>query len=140
MSADSTTFAPAAKIREVDVPPVACASCNGQYPDRRHVDFGAGYEGAALPPEAISGIAGAKVHHVDDLIICDECLTAAATVLGLGDLEEAREVIAGHEERIGELGEKLAGAVAYISQLEKAAKDRETLEEALKPKPKRARR
>jgi hypothetical protein len=134
MSADNLTFAPAAKIHLTDRPPVACASCNGQYPDRRHVDFSAGYEGMTLPPEAQAHIAGAKHVHVDDLIICEECLTSAAAALGLGDTSIAEGERDDAVEAAVEMSERLRGAVAYIKTLENAASQRETLEEALKPK------
>jgi hypothetical protein len=36
----------AAQIRLCS-PPAACSSCYGQYPQRRHVDFGASWDGRA---------------------------------------------------------------------------------------------
>jgi hypothetical protein len=36
-------------------------------------------------------VAGGKMVSVDDLVVCDECLTAAAAVLGLGDVTEAEQ-------------------------------------------------
>jgi hypothetical protein len=56
--------------------PVACASCYGQYVDRRHVDFGASTDGAVLAGP--SNIAGGKGQSIDEVIVCDECLAAAA--------------------------------------------------------------
>lgn len=130
---DNLTYEPAAKIHLTDRPPVACASCNGQYPERRHVDFGADYDGVSLPPEMLEGYTGTKFHHVDDLIICDECLTAGAAALGLGDLAEAEATLDDAVARIGELNIKLDQAVAYIESLEAAQKARQTLQEALAP-------
>jgi hypothetical protein len=125
------------KIRLSEVAPVACASCSGQYPDRRHVDFGSAFEGPMMP--ASTEVAGGKPVSVDDVVICDECLGFAAGLLGLVDPEEVRsaneKLVASNEE----LTERLAGALAYINKLETSQEARRTLEETLNPKPRRPR-
>jgi hypothetical protein len=65
---------PAAKIREAHTPR-RVRSCGGQYPDRRHVDFGSAGDYGMVPSQ---NVAGGKMVSVDDLVVCDECLTAAA--------------------------------------------------------------
>jgi hypothetical protein len=79
----NTTDGTSQKIRLTERPPVACASCYGQYTDRRHVDFGSSTDGAVLAGP--SNIAGDKGQSIDEVIICDECLTAAAGLIGLED-------------------------------------------------------
>jgi hypothetical protein len=121
----------AAKIRLADKPPVACASCHGQYVDRRHVDFGAAYDGPMLPNEEV---AGGNMVSVDDLIVCEDCLKTAAAVIGLSDPADVQgeldQMVAQHEQ----VTERLAGAMAYINRLESANRERDTLEDALRPK------
>lgn len=117
------------KIRLAETPPVRCSSCYGQYPERRHVDFGAAYDGPTFP--AGDEVAGGKVQTIDDLVICDECLTAAATLLGLEDPGDTRAHVAEVEGQAEELRERLHGALAYIERLEQAAEARGTLERRL---------
>jgi len=52
-----------------------CAACYGQYTDRRYVDFEAAYDGPVLD--------GAIKVAIDDLVICEHCLQAAAKMIGL---------------------------------------------------------
>jgi hypothetical protein len=127
------------KIHLATVPPSACAACFGQYPDRRHIDFGAFYDGPILPSGADQvGVVGLAV---DDLVICEECLKAAATQLGLGDTEKVESEKKDLAGRVEELSERLAGAMALISAQEKAAEERGRLEAQLRPqrKPRGAR-
>jgi hypothetical protein len=123
----------AAKIRLADKPPVACASCGGQYTDRTHVDFGAAWDGPMLSAgDDTAGVIGVSV---DDLVICDECLTAGARLLGLVDPDKVKgelEALAAQHEQVTE---RLAGAMAYINRLEAASQEREKLEALIKPKP-----
>jgi hypothetical protein len=116
----------AAKIR-LSGPPAACASCFGQYPDRRHVDFGAAYDGPFLRGE----VTGGPTVSIDDLIICEDCLRIAAHELGLvepGEMKQALMEAAATQET---LAERLHGALRYIQSLEAAANSRDDLEEKL---------
>jgi hypothetical protein len=67
----------ATKIRLAETPPTHCASCFGQYPDRRHIDFGAYWDGPVFARDE-GDVAGGAPIAVDDLVICEECLRAAA--------------------------------------------------------------
>ncbi len=126
----------AQKIHLAERPPVACASCNGQYPDRQHVDFGAGYDGPVLnEAEVIAN--GTMNMQIDELIICDECLRAAAALLGLAEPGEMRGLLEDMQERNTELTERLNGAIAALDAKEKADKTRETVLESIKPKAQR---
>lgn len=107
----------AAKIHIAEHPPVACSSCGGQYTDRTHVDFGsAGDYGMA----AVEGVAGGKLVSLDDLVVCEECLTAAASLIGLGDVEDAEERNRALNERLTDTGQRLGKALDAVNKLEQA--------------------
>src|SRR4051794_14453564 len=110
----NATFAPAAKIRLAETAPAACASCGQRNPDARHVDFGAAGDYGMAP--APGNIAGAKLVSIDDLIVCERCLTDAASVLGLEDVSAQRSE-AERLERTCEAAEAQFAAVA--AQLER---------------------
>src|SRR4051794_41947721 len=88
----SGTFAPAAKIRLAETAPAACASCRRRDPDARHVDFGAAGDYGMAP--APHNIARAKLVSIDDLIVCEHCLTDAASVLGLREGTQRADEVA----------------------------------------------
>jgi len=119
------------QITLTERPPVACASCFGQYPQRRHVDFHSDYDGPTLPPDA-ENVAGGKFLSIDDLIICEECLSAAAALVGLASADELKAEVADLRATAAELTEKYAGAMAYIQQLEAEQQARKNLIEAIK--------
>jgi hypothetical protein len=108
---------PAAKIREAQTPPVACASCGGQYPGRRHVDFGSAGDYGMVPSQ---NVAGGKMVSVDDLVVCEECVTAAARVLGLGDVTEAEQRVDRLNERLTDTGQRLGKALEALEKLKVA--------------------
>lgn len=129
---EETVAAPVAavgKVRLTETPPVRCSSCFGQYPDRRHVDFGAAWDGPTVAPDP--GVVGGKAQAIDDLIICDECVTVAAGLLGLEDPGDTRRHVAEVEAQADELRERLHGAMDLVAKLEEAAAARATLEARL---------
>lgn len=115
------------KIRVAETPPTHCASCFGQHPDRRHVDFGAYWDGPTFPDGEVAG--GGTVA-IDDLVICEECLRAAATELELTDADTRRHVLQ-IEGQVEDLRERLLGATDYIAKLEDAQEARGKLEDKL---------
>src|SRR3954464_13824073 len=115
----SATFAPAAKIRLAETAPPACASCGRRDLDARHVDFGAAGDYGMAP--APGNIAGAKLVSIDDLIVCEQCLADAASVLGLEDVGAQRSE-AERLERECEAAEAQLSAVT--SQLERLPEGR----------------
>jgi hypothetical protein len=119
----------ATRIKLAETPPTHCASCFGQYPERRHVDFGAAWEGPAFAPDD-SEVVGGKAVTIDELVVCEECLRAAATTLALTD-EDTRRHVLELEAAAEELRERLFGATDYIAKLEAAAAARGTLEQRL---------
>jgi hypothetical protein len=110
-------LAPAAKIHLAETPPVACSSCGGQYTDRRHVDFGAGWDGPMVAP---GDVAGGKMVAVDDLILCEECVTFAATLVGMGDVAEHEQRIDRLNERLTDTGQRLGKALDALEKLKTA--------------------
>jgi hypothetical protein len=92
-------------------------SCGGQYPDRRHVDFGSAGDYGMVPSQ---NVAGGKMVSVDDLVVCDECLTAAAAVLGLGDTTEAEQRIDRLNERLTDTGQRLGKALDALEKTKQA--------------------
>jgi hypothetical protein len=72
------------KIHLAEIPPTHCTSCFAQVPLKRHVDFSAYYDGPVFGDIEIVG--GGKVV-IDDLILCEDCVKAAAQLIGLDDVE-----------------------------------------------------
>jgi hypothetical protein len=115
-----------------DTPPVRCSSCFGQYVERRHVDFEAAWEGPTFK-EGIVG-EGGEIENgilvsVDDLIICEDCLKAAAALLGLKDPDELAEYAETLEKRVDELLEQVRGYELHTQNLESSIASKRELAE-----------
>lgn len=119
----------AAKIHLAETPPLACSSCGTHTPDRRFVDFGAAWDGPMVP--APGDIAGAKLASIDDLVVCEECLTAAAGVLGLEDVATLEDEALRLERECVDAEERLAAVTAHVDQLTAARTAGEDLERLL---------
>ncbi|UTI65615.1 hypothetical protein NBH00_05240 [Paraconexibacter antarcticus] len=126
-----TDLSAASKIR-LSAPPTACASCFGQYPERRHVDFGAAYDGPTV--EGDSPLAGVTTVAIDDLIICEECLCAAAALLGLRDDGETATEVERLTAQVDDLRARNLGALDYIRRVDEEIAERAKLEELFRPK------
>lgn len=124
----------ASEIRKAQPPPSHCSSCFGQYPDREHVDFCAVWEGPVVEHKSV----GVTPVSIDELIICETCIRAAAALLGLVEPAEDAEQVAERETAIGDLRERLTGQADYIRSLEQAAEKRGTLEQAMAPRKRKA--
>lgn len=98
--------------RLADHAPAACSVCFTQHPDQRHVDFDAAWDGPVLP-------AGDTVIAIDDLIICEGCMTAGGKILGLTDPGELAGRVEALEDQLAAADEAAAERTAYIDQLEK---------------------
>lgn len=95
--------------------PTACAACGGQYPDRKHVDFGAAWDGPVLnQAEVISE--GVTPMQIDDLKVCETCVREAAEVLALSG--QAGPRIANLKRRLAEQEALNVSQKGYIEQLE----------------------
>lgn len=113
------------KIHLTD-PPFACSSCGGQYVERQHVDFGAAWDGPMIPSEHI---AGHQPVSIDDLILCDECVRAAARLIGMEDRDD--ETISRLAADVDTQSERLAGSLRYVAALEQTIAERDNLAETL---------
>lgn len=105
----------ATRIRLASPPPSHCSACFGAYPQRRHVDFGASYDGPVL-----ENVAGGVPASIDELVICEDCLATAAKVIGYADATAKDGQIAQQTAQLQEVTERLAGAMAYANKLETA--------------------
>lgn len=99
--------------------PVACACCYQQHIDRRHVDFEVFYDGPVMP--------GTDPRPIDDLVICENCVTTAAKLIGLTREDEMKA-------RIVELEGERAAAVDIAAQ-HQAFADAMRAAVALDPRP-----
>lgn len=125
-------------MKLADVPPVACSACNGQYPDRRHIDFQAAWDGPTFPQGVNLGDGNVRTNltvAVDDLVLCENCLTQAGRLVGLQDTTALQGALDAAEETTRELRERLAGQADYIDRLEQAAESRGRLSAELTGKP-----
>lgn len=94
------------RIHLVDPAPAYCAACYQPKPDVRHVDFGASTDGAALPP-ALQNTVGVVAHTIDEVVICEVCITQAAALIGLGDVKKHQDALAVSEARNDQLHAQL---------------------------------
>lgn len=104
--------AAANKIRLAEHAPAACSSCFSQKVDEKHVDFGAYYDGPVLD--------GAKGIQVDDLVICEQCLTEAASLVGLSDQHDLVERLKNAAQRLAESEARNEQQAEHIADLQKA--------------------
>jgi hypothetical protein len=82
--------------------PAYCSACFGARPGEKHIDFEAAYDGPV-----INSVAGNKVA-IDDLVICEKCLIAAASLIGLTNADELRA----ENEELGQSVEELSEQVS----------------------------
>lgn len=88
-------------------PPIACAGCHGQHPDRSHVDFRAAIDGPVI------NAADPRVGRIDWVVLCEKCVTRAFELLPEQKLE--RENL---QRTVDQLRERAEAAEDYASTLE----------------------
>jgi hypothetical protein len=119
-------------VKLTETPPVRCSACFGQYVERRHVDFEAAWEGPTFK-EGVAGedgeVRNSILVSVDDLILCEDCLRAAAALIGLKDPDEVAEYAEGLEKRVDELLEQVRGHELHSKNLEAAVASKRELAE-----------
>lgn len=84
-------------MRIAETTPPYCSACFGQEPDAKYVDFESAWDGPVIDEGN-----GLK-QSIDDLIICERCLMAAANLKGLDSTKDMRE----ENLELGVLVEKL---------------------------------
>lgn len=90
-------------MRKTSIAPSFCAACFQQKPDKVHVDFEAAFDGPVV--EVSPGI---KVT-IDDLVICRDCLAAAASLIGYVHDEELKS----ENEELGRTIDRLLDEAQY---------------------------
>ena len=102
--------------RLLEYPPVYCSACWCAKPEKRHVDYAADND-QGYGPE------GSKVTY-DNLQICEDCMKAGATVVGMVDGEERELEIQEKDIKIDRLERELRQARTYADNLESAFENR----------------
>lgn len=94
-------------MKPASSPPAYCAGCYQQKPEKRHIDFDAAFDGPSFEvPEVGPGIR----MQIDDLVLCEDCVTNAGKLLGLVNADDLKE-----ENQ--ELGEALEHANDTIEEM-----------------------
>lgn len=83
--------------------------------------------------EPLEGVAGGKPISAEDLIICDECLTAAAKLLGLGDVGEIQASFDRLRDDFHEQLTRANNLEDYSKTLETAVAQRKSLDKVNEP-------
>lgn len=101
---------PPERIHIAEPPPPRCSGCFSPPTEDRlpFVDLGGAWDGPSIP--ALEGTVGVIAHHIDDLILCRECVATAAKLLGLEDVAKVRRVL---DERNADV-ERLQGQLAAM--------------------------
>lgn len=95
-----------------------CSSCFGQYPQRRHIDFESSWDGPVIK-DGIMGENGEISQRVpvsiDELIVCEDCIEAAAKMLGMSKkhADKLREL----ETRVLQAEERALGLQVHNEQM-----------------------
>ena len=92
--------------------PAYCSACFSAKPQMRHIDFECVWDGPVINVED-----GIRVQ-VDDLIVCEDCLSAAAARLDIANAGAAR--ISELENRVFELDARRAHAEAALAKVREA--------------------
>lgn len=96
-------------MRFANPKPPFCAACF-QHSTGDHVDFEASYDGPVIEKDGI------KIP-VDDLILCRDCVRAAAELIGMVEPDRTAEYITGLEEHIEELKAEVVKKDKALSDL-----------------------
>lgn len=122
-------------MRVAQVAPAACSGCFLAKPELVHVDFEVAWDGPTFPDGVMTGdgvIVNVVAAQIDDLVLCEECLRAAAAHVGLSDPDEAKADLEQIRTVNQTLAEKNLGLAEYVKRLEQAL--------AVRPEPKPAQR
>lgn len=76
------------------VVPAYCAACFGQNSEARHIDFESAYDGPVLTLE------DGRKQPIDDLVICEACLSEAFALLDPQELKQRIAELEGLVERM----------------------------------------
>ena len=108
-------------MRIAETPPVFCTACYNQQPQKAHIDWETSYDGPVID-NGIADRDGKITNHlrvsIDELVVCEDCVKAAARLLGMG--EEAGEELALLRANAQVLTEEAVGLREYVKDLERA--------------------
>lgn len=127
-------------MRIAETPPAACSSCFQSKPEMVHVDFEVAWDGPTVT-DGILDEDGRLAHTlttaIDDMILCRECLCAAAALAGMVDptvqtaeleqLREANQVLAEKLRGLEDYNAKLGAAIAARPEQPAAKRKRTTV-------------
>jgi hypothetical protein len=112
-------------MRVAETAPAACSACYLAQPELRHVDFEAAWDGPMFP-DGVANADGEIADHVpvsiDDLIICEHCLCAAAAHVGMADPDQTLAELEQLRDVNQTIAEKNRGLEDYVATLEAAIK------------------
>lgn len=96
-------------MKPASTPPAYCVGCYQQKPDKRHVDFDAAFDGPTFDmPEVGHGIR----MQIDDLILCEDCITHAGKLIGLVNADALKE----ENQELGEALEHSQGTIEEMRE------------------------
>lgn len=102
-------------MKLAEIPPAYCSACFLSKPGLRHVDFDVAWDGPTFHQADDRPMVA-----IDDLVICEECLGAAAALLGLTDPGELGAQLEQLQAANRVLVEELRGLEEYANRMEAA--------------------
>lgn len=106
-------------------PPVRCSGCFLQHPDRVHVDLEAVYDGPVIP--------GSRPVQIDDNVLCENCVTNAAKLIGLTRDEELKARIDELTRLVQAHGDRATAAEGTVETLRAALAALEEFDAQVRP-------
>lgn len=125
------------RIHIAEPNPSHCSSCFSQKPHMRHVDFSAFWDGPVF-----DDVAGGKKMTIDDLILCEDCIRTAASLVDLGNVEAERQEVDQLKAELADTQRQLRTVNEVAAALEAVRAGVDKLTDSLgepDPKPRRAR-
>lgn len=112
-------------MRVSHTPPAYCSGCFQSKPGMTHVDMDVAWDGPVISEKIATGDGQAShmaAVSIDDLVLCEECVRAAAALIGMVDpdtqtaeleqLKESTRVLAERVRGLEDYNAKLGAAVA----------------------------
>lgn len=107
-------------MKVAETPPAACSCCFQAKPQMTHVDFEVAWDGPTVT-DGILDEDGQVVHTlttaIDDMVVCEECLCAAAALVGMVNPTVQAEELEQLRQANQTLVERLRGLEDYNAKL-----------------------
>lgn len=107
-------------MRLTETSPAYCSGCFQAKPGSRHVDFDVAWDGPTVAEGIAAGdgeITQTVAVTIDDLILCEDCLRAAAALIGLADQEQLAAQVSQLEDGNRNLTERVRGLEDHNKKL-----------------------